>query len=101
MKRRSFIGLSSSIGLLASVLPASSLTASVKAENEKRYQNGASPWPICLDTATIRPASLLEKINIAAKAGYDGIEPWDGELEEYEKNGGNLKVNSGVGFTVY
>ena len=62
MKRRSFIGLSSSIGLLASVLPASSLTASVKAENEKRYQNGASPWPICLDTATIRPVSLLEKI---------------------------------------
>ena len=92
MKRRSFIGLSSSIGLLASVLPASSLTASVKAENnEKRYQNGASPWPICLDTATIRPASLLEKIKIAAEAGYDGIEPWDGELEEYEKNGGNLK----------
>jgi len=92
MKRRNFIGLGSSIGLMASVLPTSSLTASIKAEkNEKRYQNGASPWPICLDTATIRPASLLEKIKIAAEAGYDGIEPWDGELEEYEKNGGNLK----------
>jgi Pyruvate/2-oxoacid:ferredoxin oxidoreductase gamma subunit len=94
MKRRNFIGLGSSIGLMASVLPTSSLTASIKAEkNEKRYQNGASPWPICLDTATIRPASLLEKIKIAAEAGYDGIEPWDGELEEYEKNGGNLKVH--------
>ena len=74
MKRRSFIGLSSSIGLLGSVLPASSLTASVKSEkNEKRYQNGASPWPICLDTATIRPASLLEKIKIAAQITKLGL----------------------------
>ena len=24
----------------------------------KRWQNGTSPWPLCLDTATIRPASL-------------------------------------------
>jgi hypothetical protein len=36
MKRRSFIGLSSSIGLLASVLPASSLTASVNTEKNER-----------------------------------------------------------------
>jgi sugar phosphate isomerase/epimerase len=50
-----------------------------------------SPWPICLDTATIRPASLTDKVKIAAKAGFDAIEPWDGELSEYEKNGGNLK----------
>jgi sugar phosphate isomerase/epimerase len=50
-----------------------------------------SPWPICLDTATIRPASLSDKVKIAAKAGFDAIEPWDGELAEFEKNGGNLK----------
>jgi sugar phosphate isomerase/epimerase len=44
-----------------------------------------------LDTATIRPSSLKDKVRIAAEAGYDGIEPWDTELEEYEKKGGNLK----------
>lgn len=44
-----------------------------------------------MDTATIRPASLKEKVQIAAKAGYDAIEPWDRELAEYEKEGGNLK----------
>ena len=60
--------------------------------NETRYQKGKSPWPICLDTATIRTAGTLEeKVNIAAKAGYDAIEPWDGELAEFEKKGGNLK----------
>jgi sugar phosphate isomerase/epimerase len=45
-----------------------------------------------LDTATIRPASLKDKVKIAAEAGFDGIEPWDSELEEFEKNGGNLKA---------
>jgi len=56
-----------------------------------KWQNGESPWPICLDTATIRPASLRDKIRIAAEAGYDAIEPWDGELRDFEENGGNLE----------
>lgn len=59
--------------------------------SEKRWQNGASPWPICLDTYTILPASLEEKVEIAAKAGYDAIEPWDRELIQYEKEGGDVK----------
>ncbi|MDX2196308.1 MAG: sugar phosphate isomerase/epimerase family protein [Cytophagales bacterium] len=55
----------------------------------KRYQAGKSPWPICLDTATIKPADgLLKKVEIAATAGFDAIEPWDWELEEYEKKNG-------------
>jgi len=92
MKRRNFIGMGSTVGLLASAIPTLAMSDSAKAETkEKRYQKGLSPWPISLDTATIRPASLKDKVKIAAEAGYDGIEPWDGELEEYEKNGGNLK----------
>lgn len=92
MKRRNFIGLGSTIGLITTAMPAFSMSISGKAEsNERRFQQGKSPWPICLDTATIRPASLVDKVNIAAKAGYDGIEPWDFELEEFEKNGGDLK----------
>lgn len=87
MKRNTFITLGTA-GLLSGSLP-KSITA--KDNTEKRYQNGVSPWPVCLDTATIRPASLREKIRIADEAGYDAIEPWDGELEEYEQQGGNLK----------
>lgn len=61
-------------------------------ENKQRYQNGRSPWPISLDTATIRPAeTVADKIRIAAEAGYDGVEPWEGELNAYEENGGNLR----------
>lgn len=58
---------------------------------EKRWQNGASPWPICLDTYTILPASLEEKVEIAAEAGYDAIEPWDRELISYENEGGDVE----------
>ena len=92
MKRRNFIGLSTAVGIVTSAFPNLSMAETVSAEKkEKRYQNGASPWPISLDTATIRPASLRDKVKIAAEAGYDGIEPWDNELEEFEKSGGNLK----------
>ncbi len=92
MKRRTFITAGAAAGLLTGAFPVSTLSASEKNINiEKRYQNQASPWPICLDTATIRPASLIDKVKIASKAGYDAIEPWDNELEEYEKSGGNLK----------
>ena len=92
MKRRSFIGLGSTVGLVGSAIPALSMAGSAEREKkENRYQHGLSPWPISLDTATIRPALLRDKVKIAAQAGYDGIEPWDGELEEFEKNGGNLK----------
>jgi sugar phosphate isomerase/epimerase len=54
------------------------------------FQSKRSPWPLCLDTATIRPASLEQKISIAAATGFDAIEPWDGELREFEASGGSL-----------
>ncbi len=55
------------------------------------YQGGRSPWPLCLDTATLRPQPLLTKIEVASRAGFDAIEPWDGELRDYERDGGNLE----------
>lgn len=92
MQRRKFISLAASAGAAAGVLPAmAGNDPNSDPKKEKRYQKGASPWPICLDTATIRPASLKDKVKIAAKAGYDAIEPWDGELEKFEAEGGNLK----------
>ena len=65
---------------------------SLAQKSQIRFQGGRSPWPISLDTSTIRPAQgIREKIRIAAEAGYDGIEPWEGELNEFEQNGGNLR----------
>lgn len=92
MDRRKFITGALSATVATQALPASAHVEPRVKKDGKRYQNGKSPWPICLDTATIRPAEGLEKkVEIAAAAGYDAIEPWDWELEEYEKNGGNLK----------
>ena len=43
-----------------------------------------------LNTSTIRPAGLMDKIKIAASAGYEAIELWNDDLTEYEENGGSL-----------
>ena len=49
-----------------------------KATRMNRYQNGATHWPICLDTATLsKELTLREKVKLAANAGFDAIEPWD------------------------
>ncbi|HZH67206.1 MAG TPA: sugar phosphate isomerase/epimerase family protein [Flavisolibacter sp.] len=91
MKRREFMLSGALAAVGGALLPASIGATETTAPKDKRYQKGQSPWPVCLDTATIRPASLKDKIKYAAKAGYDAIEPWDGELEKYEAAGGNLK----------
>ena len=42
----------------------------------------------CLNTSTIGPLPLPEKIRIAAEAGYDAIEPWNDEVTEFLATGG-------------
>ncbi|MEI7781761.1 MAG: sugar phosphate isomerase/epimerase [Planctomycetota bacterium] len=71
-------------------LAAAALTLEAPAAEANRWQQGRSPWPLCLDTATIRPQSIEDKIRLAAKHGFDGLEPWEHELSDYEKQGGSL-----------
>lgn len=94
MKRRKFLSNTAALGLGAPLFGSLNSAYAVNTNpKEKRYQNGISPWPICLDTATIRTAGNLEaKVDIAITAGYDAIEPWDSELKEFEENGGDLKA---------
>jgi len=59
----------------------------------------ASAAPAChrfsfsLNTGTIRGQKLgiAEEIEVAAKAGYDGIEPWTGDIAKFAESGGSLK----------
>jgi sugar phosphate isomerase/epimerase len=46
----------------------------------------------CFNTSTIRgqKLSLVEEIDIAAKAGYHAIEPWMGEIKSHVEKGGSL-----------
>lgn len=53
----------------------------------------AGPFRYCLNTSTIRGQnlSLVEELEIAAKAGYQGVEPWISEIDKYVEQGGALK----------
>lgn len=49
-----------------------------------------SEFLYCLNTSTIRPTPLLEKIRIAGRLGYQALEPWNDEVDEYLRSGGTL-----------
>jgi sugar phosphate isomerase/epimerase len=71
-------------------------TAAPAAEVVKDGPAG-EPFGYCLNTSTIRGQNLTlpEEIDIAAKAGYKGIEPWIREIDQYVKSGGSLKDLAG------
>jgi len=48
-----------------------------------------SEFIYCLNTSTIRPTALLEKIRVAGAAGYQAIEPWNDEITAYLNAGGS------------
>ena len=57
-----------------------------------RPHDGASPFLLGLNTSTIRGQKLpiVDEIAIAAKAGFQGMEPWMDELRRYAEGGGSL-----------
>ena len=75
--------LKSSITLGAGLsLPSTSNTSSIPISN----------FSFCLNTSTIMKQNigLMAEIELAAKAGYDGIEIWIRTLEAFVKSGGKL-----------
>ena len=90
MNRRTFIksGLVAGVGAaLAPLAPESALAAA-----DMPYQDGTSPWPLCLNTSTIRPASVRDKVRAASAAGYDAMELWLNDLEAWEADGEKLST---------
>ena len=77
-------------GFVAAGLLAGCGTTSARRLN---HAGKGDPFKYCLNTSTIRGQNLpiIEEIDIAARAGYTGIEPWLGKLNDYKKNGGSLK----------
>ena len=88
LTRRSFLTAAAAAG---TILPLAGSAEEKSCKAEKRYQNNASPWPLVMNSSTIRPAALEEKLKVTAETGWDGIELWINDLEDYEKDGGNLK----------
>lgn len=52
-----------------------------------------APFRFSLNTSTIRgqKVPIVKEVEIASRAGFHAIEPWINELEQYVKEGGNLK----------
>jgi 2-keto-myo-inositol isomerase len=49
------------------------------------------PYLPCLNTSTIRPASLMDKIDAAADAGFQAVELWNPDIFAYIEGGGTLQ----------
>lgn len=100
--RRLFLNLAAASGLGATVSQAAPMPRSVL----NAAQDSRSGFRYCLNTSTIRGQELgIEKeVDVAATAGYDGIEPWIPTLRKFVENGGKLsdlsKRISDAGLTV-
>jgi sugar phosphate isomerase/epimerase len=74
-------------GSAAMILSGASSSSPAVAET-----NQQSPFRYALNFGTLRgfKLSLEEEIDLAAKAGYDAIDPWIHELNNYHRNGKKL-----------
>jgi len=50
----------------------------------------ATGFQYCLNSSTIKPVPILQKIEIAAKAGYVGIELWHDDIDAHVEAGGSV-----------
>ena len=77
-----------SLLLTGGVAALASCAGSVVAAQEPRQK----PFRTCLNLGTLRGFNLplIEEIDIAAKAGYQGIEPWHDKVRQFIEKGGNL-----------
>jgi 2-keto-myo-inositol isomerase len=83
LQRRELIKLSGAAAM-ATLIPSSFIRAAVASKG---------PFRFCLNTSTIsgQKLGLLRTIDIAAKAGYDGVELWVSDVKEYLNRGNSLQ----------
>ncbi len=83
LNRRELIKLSGAAAM-ATVMPSAYLRTAAASKR---------PFRFCLNTSTIsgQKLGLLKTIDIAAKAGYDGIELWISDIKEYLNQGNSLQ----------
>lgn len=87
MTRRNLLAQAGAAVGAAASLPGASPSA------EKAASPDGPPFRFCLNTSTLRGQKLgIEReIDLAANVGYDAIEPWINEIDDYLKRGGSLK----------
>ncbi|MBL6724501.1 MAG: sugar phosphate isomerase/epimerase [Rubripirellula sp.] len=97
------------------LVAASAMTAAtLHPSHAKAIESEPNKMPVrfALNTSTLRgqKLSVVEQVEVTAKAGFDGIEPWIGDLQKYADEGGSLSdlkkriadlgltVDSAIGF---
>jgi sugar phosphate isomerase/epimerase len=91
------------LGATGAAVASLGLPAVARAESTAKP---AAPFRHCLNTGTIRgqKVGLARAVEIAAAAGYTGIEPWIEEIAVYQQGGGSLpdmqKKIADLGLTV-
>lgn len=86
LSRRGLLAAAAAAPILASARPAPAAGKAEPAPAQPQIR-------FCLNTSTIRgqKLSVEQEVEIAAKAGYSGIEPWVPKLAQFEKAGGSLR----------
>jgi 2-keto-myo-inositol isomerase len=82
----------------AGVLAAGAIAGNVLADESSAPPTKPSPAPVaepfgyCLNTSTIRDAKLplAEVVELSAKAGWQGLELWVGDIQRFAEEGGSL-----------
>jgi 2-keto-myo-inositol isomerase len=98
------------------LLAATAMTAAASLPSQKSQaaDDSSRSFPVrfALNMSTVRgqKLSVVQQVEVAAKAGYDGIEPWIRDLQKYAEEGGSLSdlkkriedagltVDSAIGF---
>ncbi len=81
------------LGASASLVAFGSLSEAAAPKQEASASTDTPLFSYCLNTSTIRgqKLDLTAEVDVAGKAGYDGIEPWLRKITEYKESGGSLK----------
>lgn len=87
--RRNFIG-NLALGVAGAGVFAGTRSTALAAQTPGPSAGG---FKYCLNTSTIRgqKLGLLGEVELAAKAGFNAIEPWVNGISDYQKSGGSLK----------
>lgn len=75
-----------------SVLAAGFSATASAAASPAQKRAAAEPFGYCFNTSTIRGQKLgiVEQIDVTSQAGYNAIEPWMRDIDQYVKDGGSL-----------
>ena len=87
LTRRHFVTRSAAAACGVGLLQATQVTQAASVVQSQRHA-----FKYCLNTGTVRghKLGLIAELELAAKAGYDAVEPWVESIRQYKEQGGSL-----------